>query len=153
MQTEQLTQALCIQDYILPTNAAAATANSLGVDMSKFGRVIFDISIGAITGAGTLDAKLQSCNLANFASNVHNMTGGSITQITNASPNCIVTVETRADAVAQLNAADKYVRLQCVVTTNNVIYGVVALAGEAVEKPASNQNANTTVIPQQLVVS
>ena len=153
MQTEELTQSLSLTDYITPSNAAAGTVNSPGLDISKFGRVLYEIQIGAITGAGTLNATLQSCSLANFASGVHNMTGGAITQITNASPNCRVTLETRPDAVAQQNVNDRYVRLQVVVATNNVVYGATGWGGEAVQKPASNDNVNTTVLPQQIVVN
>ncbi len=54
--------------------------------MSMFKRLLYEIQIGAITGAGTLSAQLQSCAAANFASDVHNITGSSITQVTNAKP-------------------------------------------------------------------
>jgi hypothetical protein len=151
MFTEQLSQELSCIDQVNPSNAAAGTVNSAGIDMSKFGRCMYEVQIGAITGAGTLDVKLQSCQYASFNSSVHSMTGGAITQITNASPNTRVTLETNEDAIQAQNNGDRYVRIQCVVTANNVIYGATGWGGEASQKPASAQD-NTTVVVQRLQV-
>lgn len=152
MYTEQLTQALSPIDYILPSNAAAGTTNSSGIDLQKFRRAIFLIEVGAMAASSTLDAKLQSCVLANFASGVHSMTGGAITQIANTSNNVIVSIETTDEAAEKQNPGDRYIRLQCVVTTAAVNYSAIGLGGEAQHKPASNQT-NTTTVPQQVVVT
>jgi hypothetical protein len=152
MFTEPLSQELSDIDQIAPSNAGAGTVSSGGIDMSKFSRAMYEIQIGAITGAGTLDAKLQSCVNANFNAGVHNLTGGAITQITNAAPNTRVTLEVTEDAVQAQNNGDRYVRLQCVVTANNVIYGATGWGGGASQKPASAQD-NTTIVTQRIVVS
>ena len=152
MVTEQLTQGLAQVDQILPSNAAAGTVNSGGIDMQKFRRAIYVVEVGAMTASATLDAKLQSCSQANFASGVHNMTAGAITQIANTGNNVVVTLETSDDAVNQQNPGDRYVRLQCVVSTAAVNFSAAGMGGEARQKPASAQN-NTTVVTQQLVIT
>lgn len=157
MMTEQMSQGLALADKIDPADYAANTYTSTGVDMGKGKRAMYEIQIGAITGAGTLDANLQSCALANFASGVHNITNSNITQITNASPNCRVTVEVRSDQVTQQNAGDIYVRLRVVTATNAVLFGATGWLGEGIQKPIANTtygaNLNTTLCPQRLVVN
>jgi hypothetical protein len=152
MQTERMTEGLAVADYILPTNAAAGTVNTAkGIDTSKFGRVFFLIQVGVVASSGTLNCVLQSSASATFASGVHNMTNGAITQITTS--NTMVTVETRPDAVINENAGDRYVRLQCITAVGTVYYGVVGFGGEAIEKPGGKNNIlNTTILSQQLIV-
>ena len=151
MYTEQLTQALSPVDNILPSNAAAGTVNSSGIDLQKFRRAIFVIEVGAMTASATFDAKLQSCSLSNFASGVHSITGGAITQIANTGNNVVVTIETTDEAMEQKNPGDRYVRIQCVVTTAAVNFSAIGLGGEAQHKPASLQNPSS--VTQQLVVT
>ncbi len=151
MFSEQLTQALSLADFIAPANTASSgTPNySSGIDVSKFKRVLYEIQIGAITGSGTLDAKLQSAAASSFAT-PHNLTGASITQVTNANPNTRVTIEVRADEVQQQNPGDRYVRLAVTIGTNSVLFGVTGW-GAAAEHGPANANDLTTVI-QRLVV-
>jgi hypothetical protein len=151
MYTEQLTQQLAQVDQILPSNAAAGTTNSSGIDMSKNRRCLYVLEVGAMTASSTLNAILQSSAVANFASGVHNMTGGTV-NLANTNASQVVTFETTEEAVQNQNAGDRYVRLQCVVGTAAVNYSVVGQGGEANHKPASNQN-NTTTVSQQLVVT
>ena len=149
MYTEQLTQALSLADFIPPANTAnSATPNySTGIDISKFKRVMYEIQIGAITGAGTVDAKLQSAAASNFAS-AHNITGSNITQVTNA--NTRVTIEVRSDEVQQLNAGDRYVRLAVTIGANSVVFGATGWGGSAEHRPANANDPNTVI--QRLVV-
>ena len=155
MYTEQMTQGLWVADQIVPSNASnsANAYTSGGIDMSKVKRAIYYIQVGAITGAGTVDAKLQTSANANF-NVVHNLNGsnGAITQLTNASPNTIVSLEVRSDQVEYLNPGDRYLRLAVTIGANSVIYGALGLGGEAIQKPAS-QYTNTTTVPQQVVVN
>lgn len=157
MMTEQLSQQLALADKIDPTAASADTYTSTGIDLSRAKRVMYEIQIGAITGAGTLDANLQSSSLANFASDVADITNTNITQITNASPNCRVTIEVRSDQVEQQNSGHRYTRLQVITATNTVLFGATGWAGEGIQKPVSNlatnygAQLNTTLVPQRLV--
>ncbi len=136
MYTEQLTQALSIPSN--PTHAAAQTAsfNSGSVDLQKFRRALFIIDIGAVSGTSpTFDAKLQeSTDNSTFSdlsgSNV------SISQITNA--NRTVTLEVRAGQLTK-----RYARIAVTIggTTPSFTCCVIPIGSEAVEKPASANDA------------
>ncbi len=145
-----MTQELSDYDQIAPSNAAAGTVNSGGIDMQKFHRCMYEVQVGAITGAGTLSVQLKSCSAANFASGVHNI--GNPTNITNSAPNTRFTIETSDEAVAQNNSGDRYVRIQCVVATNNVIYGATGWGGCAAQSPAQSQD-NTTIVTSRTIVT
>jgi hypothetical protein len=151
MYTEQLTQQLAQLDQVLPSNAAAGTVSSTGIDMQKNRRALYVIEIGAMTASSTLNAILQSSASSTFASGVHNMTGGNV-NLTTANASQVVTFETTEEAVQNQNPGDRYVRLQVVVGTAAANYSVVGMGGEANHKPASLQN-NTTTVSQQIVVA
>jgi hypothetical protein len=151
MFTEQLTQALAQVDQIQPSNAAAGTYNSTGIDMQKNRRALYVLEIGAMTATGTVNATLQSAANANFNANVHNMTGGTMTQVLAAGGgNTVITFETTDEAVQNQNPGDRYVRLQVIVGTAAVNFSVVGMGGEASHKPASAQNP--AAVGQQIVV-
>jgi len=154
MYTEQMTQRLFLAMGQPPANYAAnATPYYSGVvDMAKFKRALFVPILGVIDAAGTMDGRLQSCALANFASGVHNITGTNLTQVPNTAANTIVTMEIRSDQVAQQNAGDRYVRASTTITTNSIIYAILAIGDDAVQKPGNAQN-NTSVVTQQVVGS
>jgi len=135
MITEQLSQALSIAATELdPVSQGIATVTTGGVDMSKFERVMFLIMVGAVGGAGTVDAKLQECTSAGGAG-AADIAGGAITQITTS--NKIATLEIKA---SQLSAGKSFVRLSLTVGGNAVLIAVVPLAGEARQKPGSAQD-------------
>jgi hypothetical protein len=150
MYTEQLTQALSVADKIDPSNAAAATYTSTGLDMQKFRRALYEIQIGAMAVSSTLDANLQSCAQANFASGVHNITSSNITQVPNTSNNARVTLEVRDLQVATQNPGDRYVRLRVVIGTGAVYFGVTGWGSEAPQKPATPQDI-ASVLQRQVV--
>jgi hypothetical protein len=145
---EQMTQELSCADYIPPANAGAGTQNSNGIDMQKFHRCMFEVQIGAITGAGTTTSQLQSCKNANFASNVHNIGSNAVANTGNTR----ITLETSDEAVEQNNPGDRYVRLQCVTAVNNVIYGVTGWGGASNQEPAQSQD-NTTIVVSRTIVT
>ena len=157
MFTEQLTQGLSVIDVINFSAANNTNLNSIGVDMSLFKRVIFVIGNGGLGAAGTIDGRLQSAALSNFAT-VHNITGSNLAQInttgTISGNNLTSTIEVRSDQVQQQNSGDRYVRLQ-LTTGGNALTGVwaVGLGGEAAQKPASNDNLNTKYLQQSVVVA
>jgi hypothetical protein len=151
MYTETLTQALGQLDQIQPSNTAASTVNSSGIDLSKNRRVLYVLEVGAMGASSTVNAILQSSASSTFASGVHNLTGGTV-NLTTSNANQVITFETTEEAVQNQNAGDKYVRLQVIVGTAASNIAVVGLGAEANHKPASNQN-NTTTVSQQLVVT
>jgi hypothetical protein len=152
--TEQLTQALALADQIPPQSVNNANTASTGIDMSKCRRALFDVQIGTYTGAATVQAVLQTCSLANFASGVHNMTGGITSAFNNANNNTHLTLETTDEAVAQQNPGDRYVRVTIIVGVNAVVVGATGWAGEAPHKPSSLVSGlGSNVVLSQLVVT
>lgn len=140
-------------DFINQSNAAIASYNSaIPIDLSKYKRALFVISIGVMNTAATFDARLQTAVNANFNAGVHNIASTNIAQITNAAANTNIkkTIEIRSDQVAQANPGDKFVRLNCTVAGSTVNFEVVGYGVEPVQKPSS-QNVNTTIVTEQVV--
>jgi len=149
---EQLTQGLSVIDVLNSQSVNNASVNSaVGVDMSKFRRVLFIIQAASLGAAGTLDGRLQSSASSSFASGVHNISNSNLTQIT--ANNALATIEVSADLVASYNAGDRYVRLNLTGGGNAITVAALAVAGEGVEKPAKNNDLNTTYLSQRVVVS
>jgi hypothetical protein len=144
MIQEQMSQALSIAGTpIHPQTLNNASANTGGVDMSKFERVLFVVDIGSVTGGGSLTAKLQiSADNATF----NDLAGGAATAVTTSSK--VVTLECRA---GQLGTGNRYVR--CRLTeggSQNVVCACIPLGGDAHQKPASAQDDAS--VAQRLVM-
>lgn len=132
--TETVTQCVVPMDYVLPSNAAAASYNSASpIDMAKFHSAMYVISVGAIGGSATLDARLQS-SATNFGT-AHNISQTNITQITAA--NAIVTIEVRSDQITGANAGDRWLRLNTTVGTAALNYSAVGYGFYAPQKPGN----------------
>ena len=144
MYTEQMSQGLSIAATpIHPQTLNNASANTGGIDMSKFRRALFVADIGSVTGGGSLTAKLQE---SADDSTYTDVSGGAATAITASSK--VATLEMRA---GQLSSGKKYVR--CRLTeggSQNVVCACIALGGEAIAKPASAQD--NAVVTQRLVI-
>ncbi len=146
MYNEQLSQELSVADKIDPASQAAGTYNTTGVDMQKFHRVMYEIQIGSVGGAGTVDAKLQSATDSGFTT-PHNLTA--ITQVT--AGNKRVTIKISDEAVEQNNHGDRYVRLQVTIGTNAVVFGATGFGGVAAQDPANAQDI--AAVAQRLVIT
>jgi hypothetical protein len=145
MWMEQLGQALGQVDQIFPSNAAAGTYNSVGVDMSRFHRAMWVIEIGAVSSGGTVNITLQTSPNANF-NVVHNLTTNTnFAQVTAAGANTVVTVELQADSVTNQNAGDRYGRVSVVIGTAAVNFSVTGFGAESNHKPVASQDVNTTL--------
>ena len=146
MYQEQLTQALCFNSN--PIHAAAQTASftSGSVDLSKFKRALFILDVGAVSGTSpTFDAKLQeSTDNVTFT----DLVGSNVAITTITTANHTVTLEVRADQLTK-----RYVRVTVTIggTTPSFTCAVLALGGEAIEKPGSANNA--AQVDQQKVVA
>lgn len=142
--TETMNQRMVPADKIDPANYAANTYTTGGIDMSRFKRAIWEIAVGVITGATTIDANIQCATNSNF-SDAANISGSNITQITATNnSNTRVTVEVRAD---QLSAGDRYARLRIVSGTNAAFMSATGWGCEPHDNPiASNIGLNTTVL-------
>jgi hypothetical protein len=134
MYTEQMTQALSVLGKLDPQSLAAGTDTSItNIDMSKFRRLMFIVEVGSVGAAGTVDFKLQESKTS--GGTYQDISGTAITQITATGK--IATVEIRAE---QLDAGYQFVRHSLTIGGNAVLVGVVALGGEAVEKPGKAQD-------------
>jgi hypothetical protein len=112
--------------------------------MSKIQRVMFVLQVGAVGGAGTVDASIKESKTAGGAYQA--VTPAlAITQVTTS--NKVVTIELRAD---QLDAGYRYVQLNLVIGANAVLVGGVCLGGEAPAKPAKAQDI--AAVAQRLVM-
>lgn len=146
MLTEQLTQALSIAAApIHPQSVAVGTAQTGGVDMSRFRRAIFILDVGAFGASATVDMKLQqSPDNSTFT----DIAGAAITELAAAGGNNrLVSIEIRDDELA---AGDRYVRALVTVGTAATILQCLALGGEAVDKPGSANDIGA--VAQRLVV-
>src|SRR5947209_6510014 len=113
MYTEQLSQALSVAAApVHPQAVAAGTADTGGIDMSKFRRALFVLDVGAFGASATVDMKLQeSADNSSFT----DLTGGAITQLAAAGGNNrLASIEVRA---GQLSAGKRYVRARVTVGT------------------------------------
>jgi hypothetical protein len=134
MITEQLSQSLSFAGTELdPVSQGVATVNTGGVDMTKFERVLFVIMVGAVGGAGTVDAKLRSSATVNGT--YADISGASITQIT--ASNKIATLEIKS---TQMPSGQPFCRMDVTVGGNAVLIAALAVGGEAHQKPASAQD-------------
>ncbi len=148
--SEQLTQKLAYMDVVNSQAVTNASINSAqGIDMSKFKRVIYFVTLSSAGAAGTLDGRLQSSASATFASGVHNLTGTNLTQL--VANNVCESVEIRADQVANQNAGDRYVRLNLTGGGNAVTVSAIGFGGDAIQEPGSQYNLNTTFLTAGVV--
>jgi hypothetical protein len=144
MWTEQLSQGLSIAAANHPQTLNNSAATSGAVDMSKFRRILAVVDIGAVTGGGSLTAKLQQATTSGGA--YSDIPGATATAVTASSK--VVTIELRAD---ELTGANQFVKLVMTETgSQNVVCQGIILGGEAVEKPASAQDI--AAVTQRLVV-
>jgi hypothetical protein len=148
---EQLTQGLSIADVLNSQSVNNTSVSSAGLDMSKFRRVMYIVQAASLGAAGTLDGRLQSCSASNFASGVHNISSTNLTQInTSTTPgnNAVATIEIRDD---QVQAGDRYVRLQLTGGGNAITVGAIGLGGEGDFKPANLNDVSNTYLSQRVV--
>jgi hypothetical protein len=154
MYAETVTQRIALANGIPPQTLNNARLNSDGIDMQKSHRALFVLSIGAVTGGGSISAWLQesadnSTWTANDTAGAFSNSGGSnVSQTGLTTANQEVTFEVRAD---QLTTGKRYVRLQIKETgSQNVLVGVVAWGEEGNHKP-NNANNGANVGTQNVV--
>jgi hypothetical protein len=111
-------QVLSAQEIPPQTITSGAAINGTGVDMQSYSGVAFHIQIGAITGAGTLAARLEEDTVSNFAS-ATNIANAALVNVTNTTPNNVMILEV-------WRPTKRYVR--CVITqaANTVVASVIS---------------------------
>jgi len=147
MVTEQLSQGLSIAAApIHPASVSAGTADTGGVDLSKFRRALFVLNVGAFGSSATVDMKLQeSTDNSSFTDLAG--TGVALTQLVAAGGNNrLATLEVRAGQLSK-----RYVRARVTVGTAATLLQCLALGAEAISKPGSAQDV--AAVAQRSVVS
>jgi hypothetical protein len=131
---------------ISPQSASAGTYTSGWVSMATVSRVYAALAIGAITGSGTVNAKLQQASDSG-GTGAKDVTGAAMTEIVgSANSNQRVTIEVRQ---AQLDVANNFTHVRLSVTTavaaslicaivqgNNAKYAPLAQDASVVESVA-----------------
>lgn len=92
----------------------------------------------------------QTCSLANFASNVHNLANCAIANMNTT--NTVVQFEIRGDQIVYQNAGDRYLRLALTGSGNALTAGALGIGGMAPQGPASQYN-NASVVTQTVLCS
>lgn len=141
--TEEMTQKIAIVDVINRVNNDNTNSNSIGVDMSRFRRILYIVQNSG--GTGTINGRLQASANANF--NVLTNITGSNLNATNT-VNGLQTTEVRAD---QLPANTRYVRLQITGSAAAVNIAAIGLATDANYNPANQFNLNASTVLGQVV--
>lgn len=93
--------------------------NGSAVDMQGWDGAAFIINIGAITGAGTLDARITRDDNSGFNSPT-NVTGAALTQVTNANPNSVAVIDV-------FQPSERYLRAVLTQGANTVIAGATVV--------------------------
>jgi hypothetical protein len=155
MYNETITQRLALGAGIAPQTLNNARLNSDAVDLQLSKRAFFILSIGSVTGGGSISAWLQeSADNSTWTANdtagaFSNSGGNNVSQTGLTTSNKEYTFEVRTD---QLTTGKRYVRLQIKETgSQNVLVTVAAFGDEANNKPGSANNASA--VTTQNVVS
>lgn len=143
MFAETLTQQLAIP--VTPVHAQTinnTTLDTVGVNMSKFERVMFLCDVGTNAASASVIFKLQDS--PTVGGTYTDITGGATTAITTASK--IKTLEIRAD---QLNASAEFVRCRATESAAQVAtITIIPLAGFVRHRPETD----STQVTERLVV-
>ena len=143
MYTEQMTQAIQLAAPINPQVVNNQTKTTGGIDMQTTRRAFFVLEIGAVTGGGSVNAKLQeSTDNSTFT----DLSGSNVSLTGLTTANKQYSFEVRAGQLTK-----RYVRLSLTETgSQNVNVCAVALGGEGIHKP-NNANNDASVATQNVV--
>jgi hypothetical protein len=154
MYNETITQRLALGNGVPPQVLNNAILNSDGVDLQKSKRAFFILSVGAVTGGGSISAWLQesadnSTWTANGQAGAFGNSGGSnVSQTGITTANTEYTFEVRTD---QLTTGKRYVRLQIKETGSQNVYVTVAAYGDEANNKPGNANNAANVNTQNVV--
>lgn len=140
---QNLTEELSIAATpLLPVSQGAATVLTGAIDMGKFNRAMFVLSVGVVGGGGTVDAKLTQAKTVGGA--YIDVPSSAITQIVAGGQ--IVTIEVNA---RDLNSGYEFVKLSVTIAVANCVISAIGIGGEARYKPA--QSNDDAAVTQRLV--
>lgn len=118
MQHDSLSDRTLFRLAVPPQSITGGAVASSTIDTDGYDGVRFEISVGAITGAGVLDARVARSANSNFASST-NIANATLTQVTNANPNAVFVIDV-------YRPAQRYVQAILTQAANTVIAGCTA---------------------------
>ena len=117
-QHDSLADRTLMSMAVNPASLSGAT-NGSAIDMQGWDGCCFVISIGAITGAGSLDAKVQSDDNSGFNS-ATDITNAALTQVVAATNNNVAVIDV-------YRPTERYLRLVLTQAVNTVLAGATAI--------------------------
>ena len=112
-----LSQNVLVSQEVTHRSITGGAVNGAGVDMQGWDGVMFIFDLDAVTGSGTLDARVVRDDNSGFNS-ATNITNAALTQMTNANTSGIIDV---------FRPSERYVRAVITQAANTVIAGVTAI--------------------------
>jgi hypothetical protein len=120
-----------------PVDANNADSETDVIDMSKWHEVLFIVMVGAIASSGTFDFKLQESDNSD-GSSASDISGKSITQLTDADDNKQVLINLRSEECSK-----RYVKGVMANSAHSQLAAVVALGMEPRVGPASDDDLSS----------
>lgn len=126
-----------------PVSQAAATVVSTYVDMQKFKKAMFILSVGALGASATVDAKLRQATDSS-GTGVKDISGTSMVQLTQAGTDSNKQVVFNLDA-AQLDVANEFdfATLSVTISVAACLISVIVIGIEPRFGPASDNDLST----------
>lgn len=146
--TQKINEGVAIPEAgIAPVSAGTGTTNTLGVDMSRFARVRFNLMTGVLGSSATVDMKLKQSAASNLGS-ATDITNAAITQIVKASGDGkIACIELKPE---MMTAGQRYAFAAVTVGTAASLLAVFVEGVPSQAKPANQ--FNSAVVVQQVSV-
>lgn len=108
-----------ISQQVAPQSISSGAVNGAAIDMAGWMGCTFIIDIGAITGAGTLDVRVQRDTASGFG-NAVNVPNASLVQVAAAANNNVAILDVR-------NPSARFLRVVLTQAVNTVIAGATAV--------------------------
>jgi hypothetical protein len=112
-----LSKNVLVSQEVTHRSITGGAVNGAGVDMQGWDGVMFIVDLDAVTGSGTLDARVVRDDNSGFNS-ATNISGAALTQMVNANTAGIIDV---------YRPSERYVRAVITQAANTVIAGVTAV--------------------------
>lgn len=118
MQHDSLSDRTLLVPAMPPQSMTGGAVNGTTVDTLGWDGVRFEFSVGVITGAGVLDARIVRDDNSGFSSQT-NIANAALTQVTNASPNSVHVIDV-------YRPSERYLRAVVTQAANTVIASATA---------------------------
>jgi hypothetical protein len=118
MQHDSLSDRTLVVPAMPPQSMGAGAVNGATIDTLGWDGIRFEISVGVITGAGTLDARVVRDDNSGMSSPT-NVANAALAQVVNTTPNTVHVIDV-------YRPSERYVRAVITQATNTVIASATA---------------------------